>query len=165
MKDYLYWVDKLKMQPHPEGGFYKETYRSTEKIIGVDDDFPNDRSFSTGIYFLLHDDNFSAFHRIKSDEMWHFYQGTGLTVYVISKEGKLDKIKLGSNPENDEVFQAVVPADSWFASIAEGENPYALVGCTVSPGFDFRDFEMAEREDLLKEFPHLKKEILALTRG
>lgn len=164
MKDYQYWVDKLNLIQHPEGGYYQETYRSANQIVGVDSNFPNNRSYSTGIYFLLHDENFSAFHRIKSDEMWHFYQGTGLTVFVIRNDGRLDKIKLGPNPEDGEVFQAVVPAGCWFASKAKGANPYALVGCTVSPGFDFNDFEMAKRADLLEEFPHLESEIVSLTR-
>lgn len=164
MKGYQFWVDKLKLLSHPEGGYYKETYRSTDKFIGGDQSFPSGRTFSTGIYFLLHDDNFSAFHRIKSDEMWHFYEGTGLTVYIITESGKLDQIKLGSDPDRGEVFQAIVPAGCWFASKTTGENSYALVGCTVAPGFDFEDFEMANRQDLLKDFPELETEIVALTR-
>jgi predicted cupin superfamily sugar epimerase len=112
----------------------------------------------------LEQGNFSAFHKIKSDECWHFYAGQTLLVYVINTEGKLDIIKLGSDIENGEVFQYVVPANCWFASIPASHAEFCFVGCTVSPGFDFNDFELAKAEDLINEFPNLSEEIKKLCR-
>ena len=156
------YVKLLRLQPHPEGGFYKETYRA-EMQSGFDS-FPGTRNVSTGIYYLLDHGNFSAFHRIKSDEMWHFYDGTGLSVYVIHPGGHLEVITLGKNLEQGEKLQAVVPAGCWFASVVEHQGGFALVGCTVAPGFDFQDFELAERAALVDEFPMHKKLIERLTR-
>jgi predicted cupin superfamily sugar epimerase len=167
MKTAAYWVEKYNLQPHPEGGFYSETYRAAEEIqaealpvrfrSGV-------RSFSTGIYFLLEQGHFSAFHRIKSDEMWHFYAGEALDIFVLDQNTEeLKVIRLGNDSEKGETFQAVVPAGNWFASRPAAQSSYALVGCTVSPGFDFRDFEMADRYSLVKEFPKYTNLINELT--
>lgn len=167
MKKASYWVEQYKLTPHPEGGFYAETYRSFENIPqkALPEGFGGDRSFSTGIYFLLEKHHFSAFHRIKSDEMWHFYQGEALEIFVIYPvSGKLDVIRLGDDPEKGETFQAVVPANTWFASRPASGSKYALVGCTVAPGFDFEDFEMADRETLRASFPQHAKLIGELTR-
>jgi predicted cupin superfamily sugar epimerase len=159
-------VAQYSLLPHPEGGWYKETYRSTFNIIqsALPSDFTEGRVFSTAIYFLLEQGNFSAFHKIKSDECWHFYAGQTLLVYVINTEGKLDIIKLGSDIENGEVFQYVVPANCWFASIPASHAGFCFVGCTVSPGFDFNDFELAKADDLINEFPNLSEEIKKLCR-
>lgn len=146
------------MLPHPEGGWFKETYRSG-LVIPTNDlpgGFAGDRNCSTAIYFLLTGSNFSAFHRIKSDELWHFYAGDALNVYVITETGKLEIIRLGNDLEKGEVFQTVVKAGCWFASQPADENTFSLVGCTVAPGFDFNDFELAKREDLIKDFPQHK---------
>jgi predicted cupin superfamily sugar epimerase len=167
MKKASYWVGKYNLAAHPEGGFYAETYRSFENIAqkALPEGFGGDRSFSTGIYFLLEKHNFSAFHRIKSDEMWHFYQGEALEIFVIYPvSGKLDVIRLGDDPDKGETFQAVVPANTWFASRPASGSKYALVGCTVAPGFDFEDFEMADRETLRASFPQHAKLIEELTR-
>ena len=155
MFDAKYWVEKLQMQAHPEGGYFAETYRSTEimKQDALSKRFSGDRNFSTGIYFLLESHHFSAFHRIQSDELWHFYAGDALNVYCIDNQGIMQIIRLGNNPEKGEVFQAVVPAGVWFGSKPARQNTYSLVGCTVSPGFDFADFEMPDRATLLHEFP------------
>lgn len=166
MKPATYWIEKYNLLPHPEGGYYAETYRSAESVNKDDlpERFAGDRSFSTGIYFLLGKENFSAFHRIKSDEMWHFYAGNALDIFVIYPEtGKLEIIKLGSNPDLGETFQAVVPAGTWFGSRPAAGSNYCLVGCTVAPGFDFEDFEMAERASLVSEFPQHEKLIYELT--
>lgn len=160
------WVDKLGLVPHPEGGWYKEVYRSEDSIgaAGLPERFGGARSFSTSIYFLLAGDHFSAFHRIKSDELWHFYAGDGLTVHIIAPDGELSTIELGNKPEEGETFQGVVPAGSWFAAEPKGGG-YGLVGCTVAPGFDFADFEMADRETLQAEFPQHRELIKRLTRS
>lgn len=146
-------VTAYDLLPHPEGGYYKETYRAGEmiKADSLPERFGGDRSLSTAIYFLLERGNFSAFHRIKSDECWHFYQGDPLSVYVIHPDGRLEVIRLGSDSANGEVFQAVVPAGCWFASESSGE--FSFVGCTVSPGFDFQDFELANADQLSKQYP------------
>ena len=154
------------MQQHPEGGWFKESYRSDEVILK--DHLPNrfggERSFCTAIYFLLEGNQFSSFHRIKSDEMWHFYSGEALNVYVIDTEGKLEIIKIGSNIENGETFQAVVKAGCWFASKPAEQNSFSLVGCTVAPGFDFADFELAKADALVQEFPQHEEVIRKLCR-
>lgn len=167
MKKASYWIEKYNLLDHPEGGYYAETYRSFDTIPqnALPAGFTGNRSFSTGIYFLLEKHNFSAFHKIRSDEMWHFYQGEALEIFVIYPvSGKLDVIKLGDNPDNGETFQAVVPANTWFASRPASGSKYALVGCTVAPGFDFEDFEMADRETLQASFPQHTKLIEELTR-
>ncbi len=161
-----YWIEKLNLQPHPEGGFYAETYRSSETIAQADlpTRYAGNRSFSTGIYFLVKGGQFSALHRIQSDEMWHFYAGTRLTVYSIDNQGQLHTIHLGTQPEQGEVFQAVVSAGCWFGSTVEDPESYALVGCTVAPGFDFADFELAHRNTLQATYPQHQALIARLTR-
>jgi uncharacterized protein len=165
MRDVDYWINHLQLLPHPEGGFYKETYRSKEMVNShaLPDRFEGDRNFSTAIYFMLRSQDRSVFHRIKSDELWHFYQGSTLLIYVLL-EDELKIHKLGSNPENGESLQVMIPAHRWFGAQVEKQNSFALCGCTVAPGFDFGDFEMADRKDLLKKYPGLEQEIIRLTR-
>ena len=163
MKSKEYWIERLELQPHPEGGFYRETYRS--EMMERFSDLMTVRNVSTGIYFLLTQGNFSSFHKIQSDEMWHYYTGSPVTVYVIHKDGSLQEIKLGLDLDNGEVPQAVVPAGAWFGSrIEEGDGDYSLVGCTVAPGFDFADFQLAERDKLTIQFPQHELIISELTR-
>lgn len=159
-------IKKYDLQSHPEGGWYKETYRSSGQIPSnaLPASFSGDRSFSTAIYFLLEAGNFSAFHRIKSDECWHFYAGDPLLVYVIFPNGTLEIIRLGSNFSNEEVFQYVVPANCWFASCPSPESRFSLVGCTVSPGFDFADFELADAALLSEIYPQHQAIINKLCR-
>lgn len=159
-------VKKYEMLPHPEGGWYKETYRSNELINGIalPERFSENRSFSTAIYFLMENGNFSGFHRIKSDECWHFYAGQTLLVYVINNTGNLDIIRLGNNIELGECFQYVVPANCWFASRPANESEFSFVGCTVAPGFDFADFELAVADNLSLEYPQHKSIIDSLCR-
>ena len=148
-------IQQYNLQPHPEGGWYKETYKSGEYIIGsaLPERFGGSRAFSTAIYFLLEQGNFSAFHRIKSDECWHFYAGDPLLIYVMQLNGKLDIIHLGNDIEKGQVFQFVVPANCWFASTPAPGSHFCFVGCTVAPGFDFTDFELAKASSLSALFP------------
>ncbi len=159
-----YWINHLDLQAHPEGGFYKETYRSKEIIAtcGLPARFDGTRNFSTAIYFLLRSEDRSVFHRIKSDELWHFYDGTTLLIYILTDDGLTIK-RLGNNLLLGESLQVVVPANCWFGARVENKQSYSLCGCTVAPGFDFQDFEMADREELIKEYPAFKKEIVELT--
>jgi uncharacterized protein len=163
MKSAEYWINHLDLQPHPEGGFFKETYRSAGSVMKQAlPEFSGARNFSTAIYFLLRTQDRSLFHRIKSDEVWHFYAGSSLTLYVLSSSG-FGSYKLGTNIENQESLQVVVPAGSWFGALVNEPNSYTLSGCTVAPGFDFEDFEFGKRELLLREFPQHKQIIEALT--
>lgn len=154
------------MLPHPEGGYYKETYRSSELITRTTLPlrFVGDRSFSTAIYFLLEKGNFSGFHKIKSDECWHFYAGQTLLIHVLHCNGAVQLIQLGSDIHNDEVFQAMVPAGCWFASEPAANSEFSFVGCTVAPGFDFADFELAKVEELVNDFPQHETFIKRLCR-
>jgi predicted cupin superfamily sugar epimerase len=146
-------IQFYQLIPHPEGGYYKETYRSTECIPAdsLPERFNGNRNYSTAIYFLLVENAFSAFHRIQSDECWHFYSGDSVDIHVLHTNGNYELIKLGNNIEMGEQYQAIVPAGAWFASKTNGN--YSLVGCTVSPGFDFVDFELAKASELAVQFP------------
>ncbi len=149
------YIEQLQLQKHPEGGFYKETYRSADKLRAgcLPSAFSGERNICTAIYYLLEKNDFSAFHRIKSDECWHFYAGQTLLVHIIFADGAYNCIHLGQEIDRGESFQFVVPAGAWFASEPAPGTSFALVGCTVAPGFDFNDFEMASKKDLVQQFP------------
>lgn len=139
MKNVNELVKAHNLLPHPEGGFYKETYRS---------------EFSTGIFYLLERSQKSSLHRIKSDEMWHFYDGDAICVVEITAEGNVKETRLDKkNP------QYVVPANVWFGAYLPADSEFAFTGCTVAPAFHFKDFELADKAKLVKEFP-LAKEII-----
>ena len=158
-------INKLNLKPHPEGGYFTETYRSVGEIKkeSLDISYDGNRNFSTCIYFLLTSNKFSAFHKIKQDEIWHFYDGSPIKIYVISKEGRLSCQIIGRDFSKGEVPQFIVSGGSWFAAEVLNENDYSLVGCTVSPGFDFNDFELKSREELISLFPRLEEVITKLT--
>ena len=158
-----YYIDKLELKKHPEGGYYREIYRSAE-MFSIDPPKKNlKRNVSTSIYFLLDGSQVSKFHRLKSDELWHFYDGSSIKIYVIDESGKLDEITLGRKTEDGEVFQTVIKKNNWFAAEVINKKSFALIGCTVSPGFDFSDFELVDVEYLLKNFPDHKRLIQKLT--
>jgi len=148
-------VEALELKKHPEGGYFKEVYRSDEAISedALPDHFEGPRNFCTSIYFLLTAANFSSFHKIKQDETWHFYEGSSIDLHMISPEGVYEKVRIGPQLEKREYFQYTVPGGYWFAARIRSEDGYALVGCTVSPGFDFNDFTLGSRESLVKSFP------------
>ncbi|HSU30927.1 MAG TPA: cupin domain-containing protein [Bryobacteraceae bacterium] len=167
MADAQYWIAHLGLKPHPEGGFFRETYRS-EVVIPESALLPTSRgsrSASTAIYFLLAGGDFSALHRLAGDEVWHFYAGATLLVHSIDSNGNHSVIRLGQNAEANEQLQCVVPGRYWFGACLEWPDAYALVGCTVTPGFDFSDFEMARRADLLAQYPQHSDVIYKLTRA
>jgi len=165
IKDAVYWIRTLGLQPHPEGGYYCQTYRADLVLEKLPPRFSGSRPASTAIYFLLDSKNFYAFHRLQSDELWHFHLGAPLTVHVIDPDGRYSEIRLGSDPEAGEVLQAVVKAGCWFASHIRNEKSFALVGSTVAPGFDFEDFELAERDKLVEVYPQYRDVITRLTRA
>ncbi len=154
-------IGLLNLEPHPEGGYFKETYKSLKKSRFVR--FVGKRSYSTAIYFLIPSGQKSSLHRIKSDEIWHFYLGGPIAIVEINPKGKVIKTVLGSNLAKGEVLQHVVPAGVWFGAYPNFGTEYALVGCTVAPGFDFKDFELGDKRGLLKKFPNAEEEIELLT--
>ena len=159
-------IRQFNLKQHPEGGWYTQTYKSNEVLsaAALPLRFNGDRTFSTAIYFLLEKGNFSAFHKIKSDECWHFYAGDPLHVYVIEPTGKLKTITLGSDFEQGQNFQYVVPANCWFASRPAPNSEYCFVGCTVAPGFEFDDLELADANELSLRYPELAPVIKELCR-
>lgn len=166
MNNAEYWIEKLCLTKHPEGGWFKEVYRSSEEIKEehLPERYSGGRNHSTSIYFLLTSDTFSAFHKIKSDELWHFYTGSAVTVYMIDENGTYSEVNLGSNHEACEVFQCVMPRGVWFGAKVNQADSFSLVGCTVAPGFHFDDFELAKRDEMVKQFPQHKEIIEKLTR-
>lgn len=159
-------IEELNLERHPEGGFFKETYRSPLRIAAKElgHPFTGDRNVSTCIYFLLTNDQFSAFHRIRQDEIWHFYEGDSIMIHMISSNGKYSIVTIGNDWSSGHLPQFVVPAGTWFASEVIKDGSYSLAGCTVSPGFDFNDFELAKRQELTDEFPQHSLVINRLTR-
>jgi predicted cupin superfamily sugar epimerase len=155
-------IARLGLQPHLEGGFFVESFRSP-----LEQTLPDGRvrAASTAIYFLLPYGAFSAWHRVSSDEIWHFYDGDPLELTTLNREGTVERATLGREIESGQRPQFVVPAGVWQAAKPmQGENGYSLVGCTVAPGFDFADFEMPDRAALLTLFPSHTEIISALTR-
>jgi hypothetical protein len=153
-------VDALGLKPHPEGGFYRETFRSPitiEKKPGVA------RNASTAIYFLLPAGSFSAWHRVTSDEVWHHYAGDAVELHRLDESSGHTSVRLGGNVLAGEVPQYVVPAGVYQAAAPAGAR-FALCGCTVAPGFDFADFTMPSREELARVFPSARRIVEAFTR-
>ncbi|MEX0287731.1 MAG: cupin domain-containing protein [Flavobacteriaceae bacterium] len=159
-------IEQLQLEAHPEGGFFKETYRSSFLISyeDVDDKGVVHRNCATCIYFLLTSTTFSAFHKIGQDEIWHFYKGSPIVLHMISPAGAHSEVIIGNDLEVGQFPQYVVPKEHWFAAKTLGKEGYSLVGCTVAPGFDFKDFELAERDKMISQFPDHKDLIEAFTR-
>jgi uncharacterized protein len=145
----------LALLPHPEGGHYREYYRSDVTVAGeaLPEGYAGARVACTAIYFLLEAGEKSHLHRLKGDEIWHFYAGGPLDLFLIRPDGQLEQRRLGVRLDAGECFQTVVPAGTWFAATPAPGSEYALCGCTMAPGFDFADFELAARADLLAEYP------------
>jgi uncharacterized protein len=160
------WIERLQLRPHPEGGWFRETYRSDETVsrAALPPRFSGNRAFSTAIYFLLDGEEFSTLHRIEQDEVFHFYDGGGLTLHWIDPVGTYAAIKLGRNLAAGELPQAVVKAGCVFGASVTHPGSFALVGCTVAPGFDFADFALPGRDELCRQFPQHRQLIERLTR-
>ncbi len=150
-----YYIDKLKLITHPEGGYYREIYRSGEfiDIEGLPDRYKNKRVFSTSIYFLIEGRQVSKFHKLKSDETWHFYDGGSIKIYILDENKTLNQVILGKELSEENLFQFTIKKNNWFAAELTESDSFALIGCSVSPGFDFEDFELAERNSLIKNYP------------
>ena len=159
-------IATLDLEPHPEGGYFTETYRSEEYISAeaLSEEYVGSRNHSTCIYFLLTSDMFSAFHKINQDEIWHFYQGSPIQLHTISEEGNHEEYLIGVDLSQGQSPQLVVPGNHWFAAKIIDPDSYALVGCTVAPGFDFQDFTLAKRKKLIEQFPQHSDLITEFTR-
>jgi uncharacterized protein len=159
-------IRQYMMLPHPEGGWYHETYRSNEifPAAALPERFGSNREFSTAIYFLLEQGDHSAFHRIKSDECWHFYAGDPLELFIIREDRSLDTIVLGNDISKGQCFQYVVPANCWFAARPANGSVFCFLGCTVAPGFEFADFELADPGELSALYPPYSSLIQQLSR-
>lgn len=159
-------IEKLKLKPHPEGGYFNEYYRSSETI--EDNSLPlrfsGDRNISTSIYFLLEGNQVSLFHRLKSDEIWHYYKGSAAILHCLEENGNYFTIRIGNNIEQNEQPQFVISNGIWFAAEIVDKDSYSLVGCTVAPGFDFADFELANQKKLIEKFPLYKELILRFSK-
>lgn len=153
-------IKQLQLEPHPEGGYYRETYRSNESITT-----PNGkkRTVSTAIYYLLENEDKSHFHRISSDELWFHHQGEAIEILLLHYN-RLDTLLIGNDLEKGELPQARIPANTWFSARLKNAKGYSLVSCTVAPGFEFADFELAKREQLVQQYPQLRDSIELFTR-
>lgn len=161
------WIDKLGLVPLPEeGGMYREIYRCAETIpaSALPARFGGDRCYSTSIYYLLEHPEFSAFHRLKQEEIWHFYEGSPLTVHIIDTDGNYVQEKMGRNIDAGEKLQLVLYAGQLFAASVAQQGSYSLIGCTVAPGFEFEDFEAPSRNALLESYPQHRDIIVQFTR-
>ncbi|MCX7678910.1 MAG: cupin domain-containing protein [Spirochaetes bacterium] len=164
-KDANYWIKSLNLVPHPEGGHFREIYRSRESIVrsALPSRFKGDRCLGTSIYFLLQKGEISALHRLKSDEIWYYHYGAPLTVYIIHNDCLITRL-LGLRVQEGEQPQVIVPAGAWFGATIEGEGDFTLVGCAVIPGFDYEDFEIADPHQLVAQYPAYRAIIEKLTK-
>ena len=166
MKKFKYLIDILELKEHPEGGYYSELLRSNEiiKKKSLPSRYKNNRCFFTSIYFLLYEDKFSAFHKLKSDEIWHFCEGTRLLIHIIENKNSVKTIYLGNDIKKGDKYTALIKAGTWFAAEVENKTSFSLVGCTVAPGFEYDDFQLGKRDRLIKLYPKHRKIIERLTR-
>jgi uncharacterized protein len=157
-------IKKLGLIPHPEGGYYKETYRSQEIIDGpaLPNRYSGSRNISTSIYYMLHGNQISHFHKLKSDEIWHFYMGSPAIIHCFNNDG-YSKTIVGNDIGHGKLPQFIIKAETWFAAEVEDKNNFFLVGCTVAPGFNFEDFTLASRKELQNKYPAYKDLIIKFT--
>ena len=144
-----HWVAKLKLQPHPEGGYYKEVYRSDKQVARPSS--PELKQACTSIYYLLEGADYSGFHRLQSDELWYFHQGSPLHIHLINEQGNYIVHELSDTETGS--FSIIIKAGEWFASQIPAKSGYVLASCAVAPGFDFAEFEMAEKQQLQALYP------------
>ncbi len=162
-----YWIEKLNLAEHPEGGCFAPVFRASEQIgaDGLPDRFTGNRAIVSSIYYLLKRGRFSAFHRLKSIEIWSFFEGDPLTIHVFDPLCGLIEKRLGRNFNKGESFQVAIEAGNWFAAEQRGPGEFTLVGCTVAPGFEYEDMEIAGRAELLARYPQHLKIIEKFTRA
>jgi hypothetical protein len=151
-------IEHYRLSPHPEGGYFRETYRAGAMVPGTT------RSLSTAIYYLLPAGQRSLLHKIGADEVWHFYLGDPLLVVELQPLGPAKITRLGPDHRNGEQLQHVVPAGTWFGAMPAPASKFSFVGCTVSPGFEFSDFQLGTRDELLSQFSECREAVLSLTQ-
>ena len=163
-QDPQYYISKLGLEPHPEGGYFKRTFESQEQITDQEltVHFEGKRMLYTSIYFLLTSNDVSHFHRLQSDELWYYHAGSPLSVHMIDENGEYTERKLGLDLENGEVPQVLVPKNTIFGSSVKDRETFSLVGCMVSPGFEYQDFELFTQEELLLKYPQHKEIIMKI---
>ncbi len=151
--DAAHWIRALELAPHPEGGWFRETWRAGETVgaEALPPRFGAARSLGTAILYLLPAGGRSRLHRLRADEVWHFHDGGPLHLHLLHERGAYERVVLGRDVARGERLQAVVPHGTWFG--AEAPEADALVGCTLAPGFEYADFELGTRADLLARFP------------
>jgi predicted cupin superfamily sugar epimerase len=158
------WIHHLHLEPHPEGGYFRRIYTATWCIpADVLPDRGEARPVATAIYYLLKGQQQARLHRLKSDELWHFYLGSSLVVHVFEPDGNYVAWRLGAELNADQHLCIAVRAGCWFGATVVDPDGFSLVGCTVAPGFDFADFELADREALLGRYPQYAALIERLT--
>lgn len=159
-------IQQLGMEPHPEeGGYFVETYKSEEVIAraGLPQRYPSARALGTAIFYMLTPDSCSALHRLRSDEIFHFYLGDPATMLQLHPDGSSEALTLGQDIRQGERLQVVVPRGTWQGSCLRQGGQFALLGCTLAPGFEYQDYEAGSREELLKEYPGRSELIIRLT--
>jgi len=159
-------IRRLNLQPHPkEGGFFRETYRAAEAILpsALATGYAGPRNHSTAIYYLLTPGTFSALHRLRSDEIFHFYLGNPVRMLQLGPDGKGQTVVLGPDVLGGQQVQVVVPRGVWQGSMLEPGGSFALLGCTVAPGFEYADYESGDRDALIKQYPEFSDMIRRLT--
>ena len=157
-------ISKLGLVPHPERGFFAETYRAATRVRASSHD--DERSASTAIYFLVTAEQpVTSLHRLKSDEVFHLYEGGPLEIVRLFADGRWDVARLGLDLEAGERPQIVVPSGTWFGTELAAGASHCLVGCTVAPGFDFADFELADGPELEPLYPAAADRIRRMRRG
>ncbi|MFP4018940.1 MAG: cupin domain-containing protein [Bacteroidales bacterium] len=150
-----HWIDRLELEEHPEGGYYRETYRKGIEFNG--------RSLATNIFYLLPSDRVSKFHRLQCDEIWYYHYGSPLNFYFFTSDNEFKQYTLGLDLDRGEQLSLLVPAKTIFGAEVQNPDSFTLVSCNMSPGFHFEDFEMFEEKDLVEQFPKQKSIIRKLT--
>ena len=145
----VYWIQHLKLEPHPEGGYYKETFCSDIEVSTSSS--AKIKHACTSIYYLLEGTDYSGFHRLRSDEIWYFHKGLALLIHVIGEDGIYKVHELSEEPDGS--LSIVIKAGLWFAAELKAKTDFVLVSCAVAPGFDFAEFEMAEAEKMISAYP------------
>jgi predicted cupin superfamily sugar epimerase len=157
-------IARFGLTPHPkEGGYFRERYRASETLPTLPARYQGPRSASTAIYYLLTPTTFSALHRLQTDEIFHFYLGDPVRMLQLDADGKGKTIVLGQDVMAGQHVQVVVPRGVWQGSCLEPGGKFALLGCTVAPGFEYADYETGERQALLAGYPAFAELIRRLT--
>ncbi len=166
IKNATYWIEKLQLEPHPEGGYFKETYRSGTQISAqcLPEKYSDTRNLATSIYFLLESTQVSGFHRLKSDELWFYQHGDAVQIYMFHDQDDLQIVTLGPDLDQHQNLQVLIPAGTIFGADVIARSGFSLMGCVVTPGFTFHDFELLSRDLLLTRYPHHMELITKLTK-